>query len=449
MPSVRQGRAAASCYRATDRTGASGPALVQPKTKSELTNERLTVSRDEDDWVTAERAAKLLGVQRDTLYAYVSRGLIRAQSEGRRRLYARRDLETVRARADARRGHAALAASALRFGEPVLDTRITKIDLDGPRYRGHSALELAAQSVSAERVAELLWSGVLPEAEPRWPEPDAAVLERARLVGAAGLTPLGRMQLVLSLVPELPKHADLPSDGLLEARGLVRLLALAPGEGAVRARASRKRSRGLARALLSALGARDEVAAVDAVSRALILLADQELNASAFAARVAAGAGADLARSLLAASSTLSGSRHGGVCDRIEALVDGFERPEAALGWIRDELSQRRRVPGFGHPLYPSGDPRAAPLLAAARALSRGTHRERTLSVLADAMRLAGAELPTADFALVSLAAALGLPRGGALAVFALGRSLGHVAHVLEQREQGHLLRPRARYVGD
>ncbi len=413
-------------------------------------------SRSNEEWLTAKRAAELLGVQRATLYAYVSRGLIRAQSDGRTRVYARQDLETVRARADARKGNAALAAGALRFGEPVLDTRITKLDLRGPCYRGVSAVELALRPVSAERVAELLWQGSLPQDEPRWPEPNQRVLLRAAKLSAEELTPLARMQLVLNLVPPAAR-ADSPADELTHARDIVQLLAQAPGDAqravmlaqdCARGRDAQPRYR-LATTLLASLGGELSAQRIEAVNRALIVIADQELNASAFVARVAAGAGADLARCLLAAFATLSGARHGGACDQIEALARRFEEPEAALSWVRAELAARRQPPGFGHPLYPSGDPRTAPLLAAADALATGSKLERTLLLLREAMQLAGAERPTVDFGLVSLSAALALGPGAALALFALGRSLGHIAHVLEQREQGHLLRPRARYVGD
>jgi citrate synthase len=110
-------------------------------------------------------------------------------------------------------------------------------------------------------------------------------------------------------------------------------------------------------------------------------------------------------------------------------------------------------VPGYGHRLYPGGDPRAPLLLDLARALahhrrSAARDRVRTMIAIARAMRDAGHEPPTLDFGLVALAASLELPRGGATALFAIGRTAGWVAHVLEQRAGGDLLRPRARYVG-
>src|SRR5450432_3342666 len=116
-------------------------------------------------WLSSHEASARLGVKLTTLYAYASRGLITSSpGDGRRgRLYASGDVERLRARHVARSGHGPVAASALRFGEPVLETRISQVTTGGPRYRGYWATELCRSEVSFERVAELLWTGVLPE----------------------------------------------------------------------------------------------------------------------------------------------------------------------------------------------------------------------------------------------------------------------------------------------
>jgi citrate synthase len=188
-----------------------------------------------------------------------------------------------------------------------------------------------------------------------------------------------------------------------------------------------------------------------ALDLALVLLADHELNASSFAARIAASTDASLPACLQAALATLTGPRHGGACDRVEALLveaEALRRPRDVL-----ELRSRRgeAVPGFGHPLYRTGDPRARPLLERARALSRGSHSARrraaTALLLAQSMQRQGLP-PTVDFGLVALTRALGMAPGSAALLFALGRGAGWVAHVLEQRRSEAVLRPRARYLG-
>ncbi|MCA1665409.1 MAG: citrate synthase, partial [Myxococcales bacterium] len=108
---------------------------------------------------------------------------------------------------------------------------------------------------------------------------------------------------------------------------------------------------------------------------------------------------------------------------------------------------------GFGHRLYPAGDPRAAHLLDVARRLARTAPPRaratlRTIETLIDAVARAGGEAPTLDAGLVAVAVAASLPPGAAGTLFAVGRTAGWIAHILEQRAEPSLLRPRARYVG-
>src|SRR5262250_3256835 len=122
--------------------------------------------------VDAREAARILGVKVATLYSYASRQWVRSFPSGRHRekRYLREDLERLRHRADARLGHEAVAAGALRWGEPVLSSSLTEIRPDGPWYRGHPVLELA-RTARFETVAELLWSGKLPATVPVWHRP--------------------------------------------------------------------------------------------------------------------------------------------------------------------------------------------------------------------------------------------------------------------------------------
>ena len=121
------------------------------------------------DYLSARAAADLLGIKLATLYAYASRGLVAsvAGEAGRARRYLRADLERLRARHDARAGHGAVAAGALRWGEPVLESALTAITDAGALYRGQSAVALAAADTAFERVSELLWTGAMPDESPK------------------------------------------------------------------------------------------------------------------------------------------------------------------------------------------------------------------------------------------------------------------------------------------
>lgn len=204
----------------------------------------------------------------------------------------------------------------------------------------------------------------------------------------------------------------------------------------------------IARIVAAALERCRDSASARAIDAALVLSADHELNASTFAARVAASTGADLYSCIGAALATLSGPAHGGACDRVEALVEEVRSPARAAPVICERARLGETIPGFGHPLYPKGDPRFPPLLELALSARRQPPRLAVLTALVKAMRDAGREPPTIDLGLVAVGLSLGLPPGSAAALFAIGRVAGWIAHIQEQRCQGFLIRPRAWYVG-
>ncbi|MCY1060066.1 citrate/2-methylcitrate synthase [Nannocystis sp. SCPEA4] len=405
------------------------------------------------EFVSGKEAAALLGVKRETLYAYASRGLVRSEpgGAGRERRYSRDDLERLKARRDARSGHGPVAAGALRWGEPVLESALTAIEATGPRYRGRPAVELA-EATSFEAVAELLWSGVLPEQAPRWSVAGLGL----RLASLTALLPEGAPPLVtLALAVPALAAADpdrfnpAPGPELVRARALILRMAALAGAGLdVEQVRPALAEADVAGTLLVSLGAPATARARQVMGRALVLSADHELNASAFAVRVAASAGADLYACVCAGLATLSGPRHGGMADRVEALVTEVGKPERARAVVQERARRGEEIPGFGHPLYPDGDPRATALLAAAAEHAPRSPRLRTIHAIVEAMRDAGRERPSFDTGLVALGAALGLPPRTTVAIFAVGRAAGWLAHAFEQRAAGFLLRPRARYVG-
>ncbi|MDP3525508.1 MAG: citrate synthase, partial [Hoeflea sp.] len=178
------------------------------------------------------------------------------------------------------------------------------------------------------------------------------------------------------------------------------------------------------------------------IRQALVLCADHELNASSFTARCVASTGASLKASVVAALAALSGVRHGAVTTRIERLWDTLDPDDPGRG-LSERLKAGEEIPGFGHPLYPNGDIRARALLSAISPDFGPATR------FADAVRQLTGQDPSIDFALVALRRHLGLPEGAAFLLFAIGRSVGWIAHGLEQRATGQLIRPRALYTGE
>lgn len=377
---------------------------------------------DPTGWLTVEAALSRLGVARQTLYAYVSRGLVRvrgAEGDPRRSLYDPRSIDALLERRRRGRARQAVAASTIDFGEPVLASRITRIADGALLYRGQDAIALA-DTASLEEVAALLWE-----------TPMLPVLAASVYVPAEPRSPIERcLRRVASLAgPGI--WARSPAALFGDAAALLRRIA----EAACNARAVGPLHAAMARAW----GA--DAATAELIRRALVLCADHELNASAFAVRVVASTGAALPACLLAGIAALSGPLHGGMTERVGALLaePGMEAdPRAA---VAARLARGEGLPGFGHRLYPDGDPRAASLLAA---LGPGAWWQGFLRAVRE---LTGLH-PNIDLALVAVERERGLPAGSALAVFAAGRTAGWIAHALEQRADGRLIRPRAIYAG-
>lgn len=172
----------------------------------------------------------------------------------------------------------------------------------------------------------------------------------------------------------------------------------------------------------------------------LYLLADHELNASTFATRVAVSTGAPLSAAVLGGLATLSGPLHGRASLGVLELISAAKRlgPEKA---VRDRLTQGHPFAGFGHPLYPTGDVRAAALL---REFEVPPEYRQLRDVVEDSI----GERPNIDFALAAVTQSYSLPEEAPLILFALGRCVGWLAHALEQVSTGHPIRPRANYVG-
>ncbi|HEU0178544.1 MAG TPA: citrate synthase family protein [Blastocatellia bacterium] len=398
----------------------------------------------QDRYLTAREAAAALGVSLPTLYSYVSRGMLRSEQVAgnpRVKRYLGEDVARLVERKEVRSDPAKAAARSLHWGSPVLDSSLTLIDGGRIFYRGRDALELARQA-SVEDVAALLWRGDLKEAgllftrsSEELPRGIKDLLERTSHLG-----PIERCQLALPLGASIdPAAYDLRP--MAVARTGARILSLL-----VSAVCGAAASGPVDVSLQKAWSPRRKTAA-PALRAALILCADHELNVSTFTARCIASARATPYEVVIGALAALKGRRHGGHTAEVESLFRETVRARRPREILANRLRQGEGLPGFGHPLYPNGDPRAAILLSFAKTLGRGAVFELAGSLVEAALSLTG-EHPTLDFALVTLANALGLPAESPLALFSLGRTLGWIAHAIEQYADARLIRPRARYIG-
>ncbi len=379
-----------------------------------------------EDALSAQEAADLLGVSRPTLYAYVSRGLVASEpgpGPSRARRYPRAAVEELRERRERGRDPAMAAHGALHWGTPVLDSALTLIEDGRPHYRGRDAVAMAAEA-SFEEVAALLWTGDAGDAQALFPPappagggpPDPAALARHLLAegerAVAGVAALGEAA---------PRRAGAVVQSLFAAAG-------ARGRGPL----GQRLARGWAR----------PAAAAD-VTAALVLCADHDLNVSAFTARCVASADAPLESALLAALCALRGRRHGGMAERVAGLLAEADR-DGAREAVARALAEQGALPGFGHELYPDGDPRGAELLRRAGAARSDPAVTAVVALARDELGLE----PTLDVGLVALARTHRLPDAAPLCLFALGRSAGWAAHAMEAAGDARLIRPRSRYTG-
>ena len=409
------------------------------------------------DYASAVEAMQILGVRAQTLYAYVSRGWIHsiAQKGVKEKLYLRDDLTRVSRRSMARSGHGAVAASAMNWGEPIFPTSITQITAEGPRYRGHLAADLVRSGVSFEAVAELLWTCSLEPLLPVWPvqKPSPQLVRLTQTLTALQaqdnvLESFASVVLLLgmrrgSVAGRLQQGNTLPA-----AREIIQTVVACCGfVGNAKKYRPMRQGESIVEGLVHAMALTPAPENSEALRAILILMADHELPPGTLSARVVASSGGTLHSCLAAAFCATSGVDVGRMYDRVEEFLGHPKSKTILVNRARQLHAQGQSVPGFDHPLYPKGDPRAAQLLEIARQRQNQSRELRAIFRFIDEMASSSGLQPRQEMAVVILARAMGLPRRAPAALFALGRIAGWVAHVQEQRAAGTLLRPRAKFV--
>lgn len=387
-------------------------------------------------WLTAAEASDRLGVKPATLYAYVSRGVLsRRRTPGGQSLFDPDEVERL-----ARRGRPRRRPGP---SEVVIESGITLLGEDRQFYRGHDALELA-RTESFESVAELLWTGARPDAEPAaWRASDEALAAgRAAQTGLPGdVLPLERLQVVVpALAAADPLRSNLEPDAVREvARGLI--------AGMVDSLPGRSVDGDLAERLWARLAPPNAPSRLIPVLRAaLVLVADHELAASTTAARVAASVRADPYAVVMTGLGASSGALHGGASLGAEALLaEAYGDPNRARAAVGLRIRRGERVPGFGHTVYRGADGRASTLFALLRESGQQLHVADAVIAEAARRRLPA---PNVDLALATLTTAVHMPIGAGEAIFGIARTAGWIAHAMEEYANRSPIRLRAVYIG-
>jgi citrate synthase len=391
-------------------------------------------------WITAREAAARLGVKPETLYAYVSRGLLRPERavDGRTSRYRAADVDEL-----ARRGRPGGRPARAGNIDVRITTSLTELTPDGPRYRGVPVVPMAG-TVAFEQVAEWLWTG-----DDAAFGPVGAAAWAPRLPHATG-RPHASLDLLLARCVAAAQadrdRADRRPEAVrAAARHLVGdLVAALPASGRP------MRAPDVASALFVRLaGRRPDEAERAALDGALVLLADHDMAASTLAARVAASTRADVYHVVLAGLATVSGPLHGLASTLAYRLVTEAAERGDARAVIDDRLRMGERLPGFGHRIYTATDPRFTALVALVRAASPDAARLDVVDALTEAAAARIGTFANIDLALAALAWSCGLAPTSGECLFAVARVAGWVAHALEEYGERPLrYRPQAAYVG-
>ena len=390
-------------------------------------------SRDESR-LTSREVADRLGVRLETVYAYVSRGVLtsRRAPTGRGSTFDRAEVDALLDRE--RRGRPGRPPRPSTWRGPVVDTDITLIEDGGLFFRGVDAVALA-RAGDLERAAQWLWTGetaptrFVAPAEPLAAaraavaalpaSADLVSLLRVAVAAASSADPLRydtrgaavlhtARGLLATMVQALPRQGDRATAGPdedgdpLAARLWARLTALAPDPGLLRC-----------------------------LDAALVVLVDHDLAVSTVAVRTAASVRAHPYAVVSTGLSAMEGPLHGAAStlayDVLHGCLDGDPRLVVA-----EHLRAGRSLPGFGHRLYPDGDPRATMLLD----LLAGEPAAAAAVAAVQQLAAASGQRPNVDLALAALALAAGMPRDAGEVVFSVARSVGWVAHALEEYDE-------------
>lgn len=384
--------------------------------------------------LTAAQAAARLGVKPATLYAYVSRGMLRRSRDAHGSTF---DALEIEAFAVSRRRAAARPPAHPTSGMPLMVVRTDIADIEDGEllYRGRRARDLIDRPFA--EVVAWLWDA------PRQKAPDATISAASALVQAlgAGAGALDRIRAaVVGFGAADPLRHD-ASSATLHRIGWTLLTGIPRALGG-------PDDDDLARSLAAASGEPDP-ATVRAVNAALVLLIDHDLAVSTFAARVAASARADGYAAVSAALGAADSPLHVGAATRAARLLarvcEGTE-PERALA---EAVHDGRGLPGFGHPLYDGTDDRADALLPLIADLPHGDRVRDATTALIGLVAARSGLRPNVDLALAAITVAAGFPADAASAIFAHGRLAGWISHIAaEYGEPAMRLRPRGEYVG-
>lgn len=332
-------------------------------------------------------------------------------------------------------------------------------------YRGYN-IHVLAECASFEEVVYLLWNGYLPTRKDLTAFQSSLVEQRCLprgireyLASVPLAPPMDVMRTAVSMLAQYdPESGDMSPEA--NRRKAFRLMAKT---ATIVADFERLRAGGkavdpcpemgyAANFLYTLTGKTPLPEAVKALDVALILHADHEFNASTFAARVCAATLSDLYAAATAGLATLKGPLHGGANEQVIRLLLKLKSPEEGEAYVKDAFARKEKMPGFGHRVYRTEDPRATHLRALSEKLTRASGHEALFAIstrIENTVKQLKPIYPNVDFYSASAYYAMGIPVDIYTPIFGISRMSGYIAHVLEQYSNNRLIRPRAEYKGN
>jgi citrate synthase len=414
------------------------------------------------EWINAAEAAQRLGVKQATLYAYVSRGMLtrRRGEDGRSSLFDADEVARLNEKGQPRR--------AAGTGDFVIESGLTEVADGRFRYRGMEVTKLALWR-PFEEVAGWLWTGTF--GKPAGPgsgdlaaQPWQATAEAVAAGSGAqaalpdGTLPLERLRVIVPAMAAtdlLRLHLDPPAVVAAGRNIIAGMVDCLPDPGD----ATGPTPRGVPAARLAEGGIagrfwykvcpkRPDPGLLGALRAAMALLADHELAASTFAARMAASVRADPYAVVATGLGALGGSRHsGGASLAAETMLAAARDPADAARVVGDLLRRGERIPGLGDFASPP-DPRAKALLDLVKKAAPRSVRMAVATAVLDETRRRALPEPNVDYALAALVNVAGMIPGAGEAIFAVARTAGWIAHAMEEYSKNVPLRPRTVYIG-
>ncbi|WP_087971890.1 citrate synthase [Oceanobacillus rekensis] len=351
-------------------------------------------------------------------------------------------------------------------GIVATQSSISSIIDDQLSYVGYRIDDLAVNS-SFEEVIYLLWNLKLPnkkeleeikkELAEHMEIPDA-IIDHLRSYDLSAVHPMAALRTAVSLLGVYDTEADVmdPEANKRKAVAIQAKIAtivaafsrIRNGQDPIKP----KKDLGYAENFLYMLNGKvAEEIEIEAINKALVLHADHELNASTFTARVCVATLSDIYSGITAAIGALKGPLHGGANENVMNMLTEIGEEENCIPYIKKKFENKEKIMGMGHRVYRNGDPRAKHLRKMSKELTKLTGQEKwyKMSVKIEEYVKEHKGLPAnVDFYSASVYHSLGIDHDLFTPIFAVSRTSGWLAHILEQYENNRLIRPRAEYTG-